>query len=85
MINSKKMVSYTELFKAMEILPSILSINISFYFIFEKQTLFTQNLEVHNNDIRPANNFHLHITTITKYQNTAHYAGIKISIIFLHM
>ena len=40
--------------------------------------LFTKNLEVHNNDTRSANNFHLLITNLTKYQNGAHFAEIKI-------
>jgi len=29
--------------------------------------LFTKNLEVHNDDTRSANNFHLSITNLTKY------------------
>jgi len=33
--------------------------------------LFTKNLEIYNQDIRPANNFHLPITNYTKYQKGA--------------
>ena len=40
--------------------------------------LFTKNLEVHNDDTRSANNFHLPITNLTKYQKGAHYTEIKI-------
>jgi hypothetical protein len=40
--------------------------------------LFTKNLEVHNGDTRSANNFHLPITNLIKYQKVALYAGIKI-------
>ena len=40
--------------------------------------LFTKILEVHNNDTRSAKNFQLPITNLTKYQNGAYYAGIKI-------
>ena len=40
--------------------------------------LFTKNLEIHNHDTKSANNFHLPITNVTKYQKGAHYAGIKI-------
>jgi len=40
--------------------------------------LFTKNLEVHNHDIRSANNFHPPITNLTIYQKVALYAGIKI-------
>jgi len=40
--------------------------------------LFTKNLEVHNDDTRSANNFHLPITNLIKYQKVALYAGIKI-------
>jgi hypothetical protein len=39
--------------------------------------LFTTNLEVHNHNTRSADNFHLPISNLTKYQK-AHYAGIKI-------
>ena len=40
--------------------------------------LFTKNLKIHNYDTRSANNFHLPITNLTKYQKGANYARIKI-------
>jgi hypothetical protein len=40
--------------------------------------LFTKYLQVHNHGTRPANNFHLPTTNLSKYQKGAHYAGIKI-------
>jgi hypothetical protein len=69
--------SYKELSKRMEILPFLYSVFIftSLYMVNNKN-LFTNNLEVHNT--RSANNFHLPITNLTKYQKGAHYAGIKI-------
>jgi hypothetical protein len=76
--------SCTELFNTKEILPfysqNILSILL---YVVNNQNLFTKNLEVHNHDTRPANNFYLPITNLSKYQTGAHYAGIKIFIIFL--
>jgi hypothetical protein len=45
--------------------------------------LFTKNLEVHNHDTRSANNFHLHITNLTKYQKELIVQELKILIIFL--
>ena len=56
--------SCRELFKTMEILP-----------IYD-QYIFS--LLLYNHDIRSANNFHLPIANLTKYQNRSHYAGIKI-------
>jgi len=41
----------------------------------EQQTFI---YKVHNHNTRSANNFHLPITNLTKYQKEAHYAGIKI-------
>ena len=43
-----------------------------------KKHLFTKNLEIHNQDNRTANKFHLPITNLTKYQKGTHYAGITI-------
>jgi hypothetical protein len=60
-------------------------LNAIFTFIVcgEEQT-FIYKGEVYNHDTRSANNFHLPITNLTKYQKGAHYAGIKkILIIFL--
>ena len=70
--------SCRELFKAMEILrfyyqyifPLLL-------YVANNKHLFTRNLEVHNHDTRSANNFHLPIINLTKYQKGGHYAGIK--------
>ena len=47
-------------------------------YVVNNKHLFTKNLEVHNHNTRSANNFHLPITNLTKYQKGAHYAGIKI-------
>jgi len=52
-------------------------------FVVRNKHFCTKNLEVHNHDTRSANNFHLLITNLTKYQKGAHYAGIKILIIFI--
>ena len=51
-------------------------------YVVNNKHLSTNNLEVHNPDTRSANNFHLPITYLTKYQKGAHYAGIKI---FIHL
>jgi len=40
--------------------------------------LFTENLEVHNHETRSANNFHLPLANLIKYQTGAHYPGIVI-------
>jgi hypothetical protein len=37
-------------------------------YVVNKKHLFTKNLDVHNHDNRSANNFHLPITNLTKYQ-----------------
>jgi len=63
----------------MEMLTSysqyILSI---FLYVARNKYLFTRNLELHNHETRSANNFHLSITNLIKYQTGAHYPGIKI-------
>ena len=71
--------SCRELFKTMEILPFhdqyIFSLLL---YVVNNERLFTMNLEVHNHDTGSANNFHLPIFKLTKYQNRSHYSGIKI-------
>ena len=75
----KKMDSCRELFKTMEILPlysqSVFSL---LMYLVNNKHIFTKNLEVHNHDTRSANNFHLPISNLTKYQKGAYYTGIKI-------
>jgi hypothetical protein len=44
-----------------------------------KNNLFSRNFGVHNHDNKSANNFHIPITHLLKYQKAVHYAGIKIS------
>jgi len=46
-------------------------------YVVNNKLLLTKSLVVHNHDSRCANDFHLHITDLTKYQIEAHYAGIK--------
>jgi len=71
--------SCTEPFKTMEVLPFYSQHMFSLLlYVVNNYHLFTTNLEVHNHNIRTANNFHLPITILTKYQKGAHYAGIKI-------
>jgi hypothetical protein len=71
--------SCTELFNTMEILPFHSQYIFSLLlYVVNNQHIFTKNLEVHNHDTRPANNFYLPITNLIKYQTGAHYAGIKI-------
>jgi hypothetical protein len=78
MINSKKMVSYTELFKTMESLPfypkHIFSLLLC---VVNNKHLYTKNLEIYNKDVSSANIFHLHFINLTKYDKGAHYEGIK--------
>jgi len=82
MIKSKKMDSCRELFKTMEILPFFSQYIFSLLLhVVNNRHLFTENLEVHYHDTRSANNFHLSITNLTKYQKGANYAGIKVLII----
>ena len=50
----------------------------SFIVCGEQQTFIYKELKVHIRDTRSANNFHLPIANLTKYQKGAHYAGIKI-------
>ena len=69
--------SCRELFKTMEILL-FYSQHILFLYVVNNKHLFTKNLEVHNYDTRSANNFHLPITNLIKYQKAAHYPEIKI-------
>jgi hypothetical protein len=38
---------------------------------------FTKYFEGHNHNTRSANNFHVPINDLTKYQKGAHYPGIK--------
>jgi len=68
-----------ELFKTMEILPfySQCIFSLLLYMVNNKH-LFTKNTEIHNHNTRYANNFHLTITNLTKYQKGAHFTGIKI-------
>jgi len=79
MNKSKKMDSFTELFKTMDILPlySQHMFSLLMYVVNNKQ-IFTKKLEVHNHDTRSAKNFHLPTTNLTKYQKGAHCTGIKI-------
>ena len=72
------MESCRELFKRKEILLfySQYIFSLSLYVVNNKH-LLTKNLEVHNHNTRCANNFHLPITNLTKYQIGARYAGIK--------
>jgi len=46
--------------------------------VVNNKRLFTKNIEVHNHETRAANNFHLAITNLIKYQKGAHYPGTKI-------
>jgi len=46
-------------------------------YVVNKKHLFTKNLEIHNNDVRSANNFHRPFTNLTKYQTAARYKGFK--------
>ena len=75
--------SCRELFKTMAILPfySQCLFSLLLYVVSNKH-LFTKNLEEYNHDTRCANNFHLPITNLSKYQKGARYAGIKVLIIF---
>jgi hypothetical protein len=79
MINSKKVVSCTELFKTMESLPfnpkHIFSLLL---YVVNNKHLFTKNLEIYNKDVNSDNIFHLHFINFTKYEKAAHYEGIKI-------
>jgi hypothetical protein len=78
-IISKKLNSCTELFKTNGNFTFLFSIYIFLLsYVVNNKHLFTKNLAVHNNDIRSANNFHLHFTNLTKYQKAIHYVGIKI-------
>jgi hypothetical protein len=72
--------SCRELFATMEILPfySQYIFSLLMYVYNKHKHLFTKNLEVHNHDTKSANNFHLPITNLTKYQKGVYYTGIKI-------
>jgi len=71
---SKKMDSYRELFKSMEILPlySPYLFSLLMYVVNNKH-LFTKTLEFHNHGTRSAINFHLPTTNLTKYQKGTYY------------
>ena len=70
--------SYRELSKTMEILPFLYSVlSFTSLFVLNNKHFCTKNLEVHNHNTRSANNFHLPIANLTKYQKGAHYAGIS--------
>jgi hypothetical protein len=67
MANSKKMHSCREMFKIMGILPVYFQHIFPFLlYMLNKRHLFTKNTEVHNNDIRSANNCYLHFTNLSK-------------------
>jgi hypothetical protein len=67
------------IFKTMEILPFYSQyISSRFWYVVNNKNLFIKNLELHNHDSRSANNFNLPISNLTKYQNGANFAGIKI-------
>jgi hypothetical protein len=71
--------SCREMFKTMEMLPFYSQYIFSrLLCVVNNKHLFIKHLEVHNHDTRSANNFHLPSTNLTKYQNGAHFAGIKI-------
>ena len=79
MTNSKKIDSCRELFKIMKLLPFYSQYMFSFLLhAVNNKHLCTKNSEVHNQNTTSANNFHLPITNLTKYQKGAHFAGIKI-------
>ena len=83
MIKSKKMDSCRELFKTMEMLLFYSQYIFSLLlYVMNNKHLFKKHFEVHNHDTRSANSFHIPITNLTKYQKGAHYAGIKVFIIF---
>jgi hypothetical protein len=84
MTNSKKIDSFTELFKTKEIVPFYCQYIFSLLlYVVNKKHLFTKNLAVHNHDARFANNFQLPITNLTKCRKGAHYAEINTLFIFL--
>ena len=77
--NLKKMDSFREMFKTMEILLFLYSVFIfTLLYVVNNKHWIRKKLEVHNHDTRCANNFHLPITNLTKYRKGAFYAGIKI-------
>jgi hypothetical protein len=75
MTNSKNTEFCRDLFKTMKMLPfySQYIFSLLLYMVNNKH-LFTKNVEVHNHDTRSANNFHIPITNLPKYQKGAHYA-----------
>jgi len=76
--------SCRELFKTMEILPFYSQYTFSvLLYVVNNRRLFTKNLEVHNHDTRSANNFHLPITNLTKYQKELIMQELKFLLIFL--
>jgi hypothetical protein len=79
MNKSKKMDSCRDLYKTMEILPLYSQYICSLLMcVVNNKHLFTKNLEVHNHDTISANNFHLPIINLTKYQKKRAYCtGIK--------
>jgi len=71
--------SCRELLKKMKTLPLYSQYIFSLLrYVVNNKHLFTKYLEVHNHDTRSANNFHLPITNLAKYQKGAYYTGIKI-------
>ena len=53
----------------MEILPFYSQyIFFRLLYVVNKKHIFTKNIEVHNNDVRSANIFHLPFANLTKYQ-----------------
>ena len=69
---SKKMDSFRELFKSIEILtlcsPYLVSLLL---YVVNNKHLFTKTIEFHNHDTRSANNFHLPTANLTKYKKGA--------------
>ena len=70
--------SCRELLKTMEILPLYSQYIFSLLmYVVNNKHLFTKNLDIHNHDTGPANDFHLPTIHLTEYRKGAYYRRIK--------
>jgi len=79
MMGCKNRVSCRNLFRRLEILPSISQHILSLMlFVIKNKNFFTLNLEIHTKSTRQLNNFYQPVTNYTIHQRGVHYMGIRI-------
>jgi len=79
MLGYKNRVSCRNLFRKLEILPSISQYSLLLMlFVVKNKNLLTLNSENRTKSARQSNNFYQPITNFTAYQKGVHYMGIRV-------